>query len=285
MLVLIGALIVIAALVSGFLVEKGNLWVLIQPAEAIIIFGAAIGGFMIASPVKVMKSVMNGVLAILKGKSYSKADYTEVLMLLGEVFYKIRKEGLIAVENDVDNPAKSPIFRKYPKFFRNPQALSLVVDTLRTVMTTKIEPYELESLISAELDTHQEELMVPTKSVSNVADALPGLGIVAAVMGVVLTMQKIGEAPEVLGHSIGAALVGTFLGVLMCYGFVGPAARNMEYHASEELQYLTVLKTAIVAFVGGAAPQVAVEFGRRVIPVNVKPSFEEIEQAIRRIRK
>lgn len=285
MLVIIGALIVIAALVGGFLLEKGNLWVLLQPAEAIIIFGAAIGGFLIASPVKVIRSVAGSTLNILKGKSYTKADYMEVLMLLGEVFYKIRKEGLISVESDVDNPAKSPIFRKYPKFFRNPHALSLVVDTLRTVMTTKIEPHELESLIAAELDTHHEELMVPTKSVSNVADALPGLGIVAAVMGVVLTMQKIGEPPEILGHSIGAALVGTFLGVLMCYGFVGPAARNMEYHASEELQYLSVLKTAIIAFVSGAAPQVAVEFGRRVIPAHAKPSFEEVEQAIRRMKK
>jgi len=283
--VIIGIVVVISAVVGGYLMGHGNLSVLYQPSEYIIIFGAAIGGFMIASPVKVIKSVASSTFNILKGKSYSKADYMEVLMLLGEVFYKIRKEGLISVENDVDNPARSPIFKKYPKFFRNPHALALVVDTLRTVMTTKIEPHELDSLIGAELDTHHDELMVPTKSVSNVADALPGLGIVAAVMGVVLTMQKIGEAPEVLGHSIGAALVGTFLGVLMCYGFVGPAARNMEYHASEELQYLTVLKTAIVAFVGGAAPQVAVEFGRRVIPVNVKPSFEEIEQAIRRIRK
>lgn len=285
MLVIIGALVVIAALVGGFLMEKGNLWVLVQPAEGVIIFGAAIGGFLIASPPKVIKAVMESSLNILKGKTYSKADYMEVLMMLGEVFYKIRKEGLISVEGDVDNPAKSPIFRKYPKFFMNHHALSLVVDTLRTVMTTKIEPHELESLIGAELDTHHEELMVPTKSVANVADSLPGLGIVAAVMGVVLTMQKIGEPPDVLGHSIGAALVGTFLGVLMCYGFVGPASKNMEYHASEELQYLSVLKTAIIAFVSGAAPQVAVEFGRRVIPANVKPSFEEMEQAIRKIKK
>jgi len=285
MLVLIGALIVTAALVGGFLMEKGNLWVLFQPAEAVIIFGAAIEGFLIASPVKVIKSVVRSTLNTLKGKSYSKADYMEALVMLGEIFYKIRKEGLISVESDVDDPAKSLIFRKYPRFFLNPHALSLVVDTLRTVMTTKIEPHELESLIGAELDTHHEELMVPTKSVSNVADALPGLGIVAAVMGVVLTMQKIGEPPEILGHSIGAALVGTFLGVLMCYGFVGPVARNMEYCASEELQYLGVLKTAIVAFVSGATPQVAVEFGRRVVPANVKPTFEETEQAIRRIKK
>lgn len=285
MFTIIGASIVIACVIGGFLLEKGNLAVLFQPVELLIIGGAAVGGFIIASPMKVIRAVMGGMVKMLSGKGYTKADYLEALTMLGEVFYKIRKEGLVSVEGDVDNPKDSAIFTKYPRFFKNHHALDLVVDTLRTVMTTKIEPHELESLIGAELDTHHEELMVPTKSVSNVADALPGLGIVAAVMGVVLTMQKIGEPPEILGHSIGAALVGTFLGVLMCYGFVGPVARNMEYCASEELQYLGVLKTAIVAFVSGATPQVAVEFGRRVVPANVKPTFEETEQAIRRIKK
>jgi len=152
-------------------------------------------------------------------------------------------------------------------------------------MTTKIEPNELEALIDAELESHQEELTAPSKSVATVADSLPGLGIVAAVLGIVLTMGKISEPPDVLGKSIGAALVGTFLGVLLCYGFVGPMAKNMEHSASEELQYLSVLKMAIVAFVGGAAPQVAVEFGRRVVPAVDKPTFVEVEEALRRIKK
>ena len=205
--------------------------------------------------------------------------------MLGEVFYKIRKEGLVSVEGDVDNPKESVIFTKYPTFFKNHHALDLVVDTLRTVMTTKIEPNELEALIDAELESHQEELTAPSKSVATVADSLPGLGIVAAVLGIVLTMGKISEPPDVLGKSIGAALVGTFLGVLLCYGFVGPMAKNMEHSASEELQYLSVLKMAIVAFVGGAAPQVAVEFGRRVVPAVDKPTFAEVEEALRRIKK
>jgi chemotaxis protein MotA len=234
---------------------------------------------------KVMKAVFAGIMKMLTGKGYTKADYLEALTMLGEVFYKIRKEGLVSVEGDVDNPKESAIFTKYPRFFKNHHALDLVVDTLRTVMTTKIEPNELEALIDAELESHHEELTAPSKSVATVADSLPGLGIVAAVLGIVLTMGKMNEPPAVLGQSIGAALVGTFLGVLLCYGFVGPMAKNMEGSAAEELQYLAVLKMAIVAFVGGAAPQVAVEFGRRVVPAVDKPAFVEVEEALRKIKK
>ncbi len=285
MFTIIGSAIVIACVIGGFLLEHGNLAVLFQPVELLIIGGAAVGGFIIASPMKVIKAVMGGIIKMLSGKGYTKADYLEALTMLGEVFYKIRKEGLVSVEGDVDNPRESVIFTKYPTFFKNHHALDLVVDTLRTVMTTKIEPNELEALIDAELESHQEELTAPSKSVATVADSLPGLGIVAAVLGIVLTMGKISEPPDVLGKSIGAALVGTFLGVLLCYGFVGPMAKNMEHSASEELQYLSVLKMAIVAFVGGAAPQVAVEFGRRVVPAVDKPTFAEVEEALRRIKK
>jgi chemotaxis protein MotA len=285
MFTIIGSAIVIACVIGGFLLEHGNLAVLFQPVELLIIGGAAIGGFIIASPMKVMKAVFAGIMKMLTGKGYTKADYLEALTMLGEVFYKIRKEGLVSVEGDVDNPKESAIFTKYPRFFKNHHALDLVVDTLRTVMTTKIEPNELEALIDAELESHHEELTAPSKSVATVADSLPGLGIVAAVLGIVLTMGKMNEPPAVLGQSIGAALVGTFLGVLLCYGFVGPMAKNMEGSAAEELQYLAVLKMAIVAFVGGAAPQVAVEFGRRVVPAVDKPAFVEVEEALRKIKK
>ncbi len=285
MFTIIGSIVVLVCVIGGFVLEKGNVAVLFQPVELLIIFGSAIGGFIIASPMKVMKAVIAGLLKMLTGKGFTKADYLEALTMLGEVFYKIRKEGLVSVEGDVDNPKESAIFTKYPRFFKNHHALDLVVDTLRTVMTTKIEPNELEALIDAELESHHEELMAPSKSVATVADSLPGLGIVAAVLGIVLTMGKMNEPPAVLGQSIGAALVGTFLGVLLCYGFVGPMAKNMEVTASEELQYLMVLKMAIVAFVSGAAPQVAVEFGRRVVPAVDKPAFTEVEEALRRIKK
>jgi chemotaxis protein MotA len=285
MFTIIGSIVVLVCVIGGFVLEKGNVAVLFQPVELLIIFGSAIGGFIIASPMKVMKAVFAGLVKMFTGKGYTKADYLEALTMLGEVFYKIRKEGLVSVEGDVDNPKESAIFTKYPRFFNNHHAIDLVVDTLRTVMTTKIEPNELEALIDAELESHHEELMAPSKSVATVADSLPGLGIVAAVLGIVLTMGKMNEPPAVLGQSIGAALVGTFLGVLLCYGFVGPMAKNMECSASEDLQYLMVLKMAIVAFVSGAAPQVAVEFGRRVVPAVDKPAFTEVEEALRRIKK
>ncbi|HXW68586.1 MAG TPA: flagellar motor stator protein MotA [Dissulfurispiraceae bacterium] len=285
MFAIIGAIIVLASVIGGFLIEKGNLSVIIQPVEMLIIFGAAIGGFIIASPVKVIKAVIGGVLKILSGKAYSKADYVEVLLLLTEIFTKIRKEGLVSIEADVDNPAESKIFSKYPKFLKNHHAVTLVADTLRTVMTTSIAPHELESLLDAELEAHHEESMIPSKSVATIADGLPGLGIVAAVLGVVLTMGKISEPPEVLGHSIGSALVGTFLGVLMCYGFVGPASRNLEFVANEGREYMNVLKVALVGFVGGAAPQIAVEFARRAVPGNVKPTFVEVEEKVRELKK
>lgn len=285
MFAIIGALVVLSSVIGGYLWNGGNLHVLFQPSEYLIIGGAAIGGFIIASPMKVIKAVIGGISSILSGKAYSKADYMEVLMLMSEIFSKIRKEGLVSIEADVDNPHESKIFSNYPKFLKNHHAVDLVADTLRTVMTTSIAPHELESLLDTELEAHHEELMIPSKSVNNVADALPGLGIVAAVIGVILTMAKISEPPAVLGHSIGAALVGTFLGVLMCYGFVGPMARNLEHIANEDKEYLNVLKVALVAFVGGAAPQIAVEFGRRVIPGNVKPTFVEVEEAIRELKK
>ncbi len=285
MFAIIGASIVLVSVIGGYLLEKGNLSVIFQPVEMLIIFGGAIGGFIIASPAKVIKSVIGGVLNIVSGKAYSKSDYVEVLLLLSEIFTKIRKEGLVSIEADVDSPAESKIFSKYPKFLKNHEAVALVTDTLRTVMTTSIAPHELESLLDSELEAHHEEALVPSKSVGTVADGLPGLGIVAAVLGVVLTMGKISEPPEVLGHSIGAALVGTFLGVLMCYGFVGPASRNLEFAANEGRDYLNVLKVALVGFVGGAAPQIAVEFGRRVVPGNVKPTFIEVEEKIRELKK
>lgn len=285
MLTIIGAVFVLVCVIGGYLMGHGNLSVLFQPAELVIIFGAAIGAFIIASPPKVIKLVMGGIKNILSGKAYSKDDYMNVLLMMSEVFSKIRKEGLVSIEADVDDPEKSPIFSKYPKFLGNHHAVTLLTDTLRTVMTTSIAPYELESLIDTELESHHEELMIPAHSINTIADGLPGLGIVAAVMGIVITMGKINEPPEVLGHHVGAALVGTFLGVLSCYGFVGPVAKNLEHIANEEKEFLNIFKIALVAFVGGAAPQIAVEFGRRGIPGNVRPSFIEVEEALRQLKK
>jgi chemotaxis protein MotA len=286
MIAIIGFIVVTGAIAGGYLMEHGNLYVLLQPAEVVIIFGAAFGAFLVASPMKVIKSTSGSVLKIFNNKPYVKADYLEVLMLLSEIFYKIRKQGLVSIEGDVDAPQESAIFKNYPKILKNHHAITFITDTLRMVITTTIEPHELESLMETELEEHHEESLIPSKSMANTADALPGLGIVAAVLGVVLTMGKIGEPPEVLGHSIGAALVGTFLGVLMCYGFVGPMSKNLEYVAREELQYLNVLKIALKSFVSNnAAPMVAIEFGRRAIPAKQRPDFVEVEEAVRQVRK
>jgi chemotaxis protein MotA len=274
--------VVIGAVIGGYLEAGGNLSVLVQPAELLIIGGAAIGGFLISTPMKIIKATMTAVIGILKSVSLVKQDYIDILMLLNSVFYKIRQQGLVSIESDVDSPKESSLFNKYPKILKNHHATELITDTLRTVMTTTIASHELEALIEAELDAYLEEVLQPSKSINFVADALPGLGIVAAVLGIVVTMGKMKEPPDVLGKSIGAALVGTFLGVLLCYGFVGPVARNLEHVAHEKLQYLIVIKVALVSFLGGSAPKVAVEFGRRVVPADMRPSFAEIEEAFRK---
>ena len=286
MIAIIGFIVVTGAVVAGYLMEHGNLAVLVQPAELVIIFGAAFGAFLIASPMKVVKSTAGSIVTVFTNKPNVKNDYLEILMLLSEIFYKIRKQGLVSIEGDVDEPHESVIFKNYPKILKNHHAITFVTDTLRMVITSTIEPHELESLMEAELEEHHEDSLIPSKNLTTTADALPGLGIVAAVLGVVLTMGKIGEPPEVLGHSIGAALVGTFLGVLMCYGFVGPMAKNLEFIAQEELQYLNVLKIALKSFVSNnAAPMVAIEFGRRAIPAKQRPTFVEVEEAVRKVRK
>jgi chemotaxis protein MotA len=285
MLVFIGMAIVLCCVLGGYLMEQGNLSLLFQPAELIIIAGAALGGFIISSPFKVIKAVQVGFLRMFKSKIYSRSDYMDALVLLSEIFYKIRKEGLVSIETDLDEPEKSAIFQKYPKFLKSHHALSFLTDTLRTLTITDIEAHELGSLLDYEIDAHYEEAVTPAKSIASVADSLPGLGIVAAVMGIVITMKKISEPPEVLGHSVGAALVGTFLGVLLCYGFVGPFSRNLEHIANEDREFLTVIKAALLAFINTPSPQVAIEFARRVVPGDLRPSFLELEAVIKKSKK
>ncbi len=282
MLAIIGFVIVSASVVGGYLLEHGNLSLLFQPVELLIIGGAALGAFVVAAPIRVMKATVSATSRMFTNKPYGKAEYVEVLMLLNGIFYKIRQQGLVAIESDIDSPEESGLFNQYPGLLKNHHALTFITDTLRTVMTTTIAPHELEALLDSELECHHEEALLPSQILSFIADSLPGLGIVAAVLGIVLTMGKINEPPAVLGQSVGAALVGTFLGVLLSYGYVGPMARNMAQIATEDLQYLSVIKVALLSFVGsGAAPKVALEFGRRVIPSDVKPSFMEMEESLR----
>ncbi len=278
----IGILIVLGAVVGGYLMEHGNLSVLLQPAELVIIFGAAIGSFLISSPAKVVGLVVKNISTIFSAENSSKTTYLELLSLLNLIFSKIRKDGLISIEADIENPKKSAIFSKYKSVVSNHHALDFICDNLKVIITTNMPPHEMDNLMDLDIDAHHHEALIPSSSISKVADALPGLGIVAAVLGVVLTMGKIDQPPAVLGHSIGAALVGTFLGVLMCYGFVGPMATNLEHKAKVREVYFQVIKVALVAFVGGAAPQMAVESGRRAIPGTDRPTFAELEKAIRK---
>jgi len=282
---IIGFGVVIAAVVGGYLMEHGNLSVLFQPAELVIIGGTAIGAFLIASPAKVVKHVVGSIGSVFKTKSHGKDHYVELLSLLYRVFSKIRKEGLISIEADVEHPDKSALFRKFQLILNEKRLISFICDNLKVIVTTSIPPHELDGLLDIEIETGLHEAQVPSHALTSIADSLPGIGIVAAVLGIVLTMGKINEPPEVLGHSIGAALVGTFLGILLCYGFVGPMAANINYKAKEEEVSFLVIKLAIVAFVGGSAPQIAVEFGRRAIPEHDKPSFSELEKAVRAASK
>jgi len=278
---IIGAVILLACIISGYLMEEGNLNVLVQPAELIIIGGAAVGAFIISATPRVFSLVLKGLASVLGGKSQSKAKYLELLSLLYQLFSKIRKEGLVSIESDIENPDKSPTFLKYPSVLSNNHVLSFICDNLKVIITANVPPHELDNLMEIEIDTHHHQALIPAHSISKVADGLPALGIVAAVLGVVLTMGKIAEPPAVLGHSIGAALVGTFLGVLLSYGFVGPIATNLESKAEESGGPLQVVRVALVAFVGGSAPQMAVEFGRRAVPDREKPTFNELENTVR----
>ncbi|MCL5807259.1 MAG: flagellar motor stator protein MotA [Deltaproteobacteria bacterium] len=282
MFFILGIIVVLSSVIGGYILEHGNLSVLFQPVELLIIGGAALGSFLISNPLKVIKATVGSLLGILSSSSHNKEDYIDALMLLNGVFYKIRQQGLVSIESDVDDPEKSSLFNKYPKILNNHRAINLITDTLRIVMTTTIAAHELDALIDTELETYHEEILAPSKAITFVADALPALGIVAAVLGIVLTMGKMKEPPEVLGASVGAAMLGTFLGVLLSYGFVGPIGKNLEHAAGEKMNYLNVLKVALISFLGGSAPKVAVEFGRRVIPENVQPSFAEIEESLRK---
>lgn len=281
MFVIIGCVVVLVAVIGGYLLEHGNLHVLFQPAEVVIIFGAATGALLISSTPPVFRAVVKTLPKIFSYKGLSKSEYVDLLVLLYKLFQKMRKEGLISVEEEIDNPHKSKIFSAHPQVMKNHHAMNLICDSIRIVITSNMSGHELENILERDIEILHHEALLPAHTVARIADSLPGLGIVAAVLGVVITMGKIDQPPSVLGHSIGAALVGTFLGVLACYGFVGPMAATMEHMARDEKEYMEVIKSALVAYVDGAAPQVAIEIGRRTVPGDFRPSFAELEEQLK----
>ena len=281
MFVIIGIAVVFGSIVAGYLMEHGNLKVLLQPAELIIIGGAAIGTVLIANPLYILKAIAAGVGGAFGGSKFSKEKYLETLKMLFDLFTRARKEGLMALETDSDDPEKSPVFSKFPSFLKDHHALDFVCDTIRMAASGGVEPFDVDQMMELDMETHHHQAGLPIASLSTMADSLPGLGIVAAVLGVVITMGALGGPPEEIGHKVAAALVGTFLGILLCYGLVGPLASSMAKGVDEEHSYYHVMRVVIVAFMKGTPPSLAVEFGRRAIPNIVRPSFKEMEQFIK----
>ena len=281
MFVIIGIVVVFGAVVAGYLMEHGNLKVLIQPAELVIIGGAAVGTVLIANPLHILKAIAGGIGGVFGGSKYGKDGYLETLKMMYELFTRARKEGLMALETDSDAPDKSPVFSKYPKFLKDHHALDFVCDTIRMAAGGGVEPFDVDQMMELDMDVHHHESGQPIAALSTMADSLPGLGIVAAVLGVVITMGALGGPPEEIGHKVAAALVGTFLGILLCYGLIGPVAANMGKAAEEEHAYYHVLRVAMISFMKGTPPTVAVEYARRAIPGHVRPSFQVTESHIK----
>src|ERR1700678_4712252 len=281
MFTIIGILVVFGAVAAGYLMEHGNMLVLVQPAELIIIGGAGLGTILIANPVHILKKLIGGITGTFKGSSYTQERYMQTLKMMYELFMRARKDGLMALETDSDNPEQSAIFSKYPNFLKDHHALACVCDSVRMASSGGIEPFDADQTIETDMDVHHHEAAQPVTALSTMADSLPGLGIVAAVLGVVITMGALGGPPEEIGHKVAAALVGTFLGILLCYGLVGPIASSMTKGADEHNSYLHVLRVTILAFLKGTAPIMAVEVARRAVPGHVRPSFKEIEAACR----
>lgn len=279
MFAIIGMLVVIGAVIGGFLMEHGKLAVLLQPAELVIIGGAALGTLLVGNPLPVVIKIVKCLLSVLKPAPYSKAAYLDTLKMLMELFQYARKNGLVKLEGDVEEPEKSEVFKKYPAFLNNHHAVAFLCDTLRMSISGGIGPFELDQMMDLDMEVHHHEVLQPIGALSTMADALPGLGIVAAVLGVVITMGALGGPPEEIGHKVAAALVGTFLGILLCYGFVGPLGAFMTQQAEAEGQYYNSLRVAILAFARGNAPILAIEFARRSIPSDLRPSFQEMEKA------
>ena len=281
MFVIVGILMVLGAVLAGFMMEKGPLLVLMQPSEFVIIAGAALGSMIAANPVRVLKKIGSGIARTLAGSKMSKKIYLDTLKMMFVLFNKSRKDGLVAIESDIEDPDKSPLLSKYPAFIKDHHVRDFVCDTLRMAVTGGATPFDLDQMMELDMEVHHAGATQPVTALSTTADALPGMGIVAAVLGVVITMSALGGPPEVIGQKVAAALVGTFLGILLCYGMVGPLAAHMGKIVDDEHAYYHVLRVVMLSFIKGISPILAVEMGRRAIPEHLRPTFQEMEKACR----
>jgi chemotaxis protein MotA len=279
MFAIIGIVVVFLSIIGGFLMEKGKLLVLMQPSEMVIIVGAALGTLVIANPMSLVMRIFKSLMGTLKGDRFTRKFYLESLKMLNDIFVFARKNGMAKLEEDVEHPEKSALLSTYPSLAKDHHLVHFVCDTLRTAVSGVVQPHDLDALLEQDIETHHHEISAPARSLTTVSDALPGLGIVAAVLGVVNTMGSLGGPPEAVGEKVAAALVGTFLGILLCYGVASPLAASIEKAAEAESQYYQTLRAGLMAFAKGMAPMIAVEFARRAIPPEMRPTFHEMEAA------
>jgi len=283
-LVIIGYVVVMASVFGGFAMAGGHLAALWQPLEVLMIGGGAVGAFFVGNDSKAIKATFKALPSVFKGSRYTKTLYLELMALLSEILNKVRKEGLMSIEGDVDAPEESPIFTKYPGILADHHMIEFITDYLRLMVSGNMDAFQIENLMDNEIETHHHEGEVPAHCIAKLGDGLPAFGIVAAVMGVVHTMESVGLPPAELGILIAHALVGTFLGILLAYGFVGPLASLLEQKLSESTKMYQCVKVTLLASLNGYAPALAIEFGRKVLFSTERPSFKELEEHIKQAK-
>jgi chemotaxis protein MotA len=277
----VGILVVLGAVISGFILSGGDVHLLLQPYELLVIVGAAIGSVMISTPMPMIKKLVAGVLGAIKGFHVSKKDYLELLKSFNELFLVAQRDGLLSIESHIENPKESTILSQNKKFITDDFVLNFFCDSMKVMLTGSVPPHDLEELMSSEIETYEIENNPVAGTIATMGDAFPALGIVAAVLGIIITMGSINEGPEVVGHHVAAALVGTFLGVLLAYGIVGPISVKMHHDIEDKKRHLETIKTAVLAYAKGNPPIIALEIARRTIFSENRPSFTELENFLR----
>lgn len=285
MLVIIGVIIVLGSVFGGYVLAGGHIAALYQPLELLIIGGAGVGAFIVGNTQKAQKATLKSLPKVLRGAKYTKAIYMDLMALLYSLLAKVRKEGLMSIETDVDNPAESAIFTQYPNILADHEVVEFITDYLRLMVGGNLNAFELENLMDNEIETHHQEGEIPVHCITKLADSMPAFGIVAAVMGVIHTMASVGLPPSELGILVAQALVGTFLGILLGYGLVGPFAAVLEQKLGESTKMLQCIRVTLLASINGYAPALAVEFGRKVLYSTERPSFSELEEHVRQAKR
>jgi chemotaxis protein MotA len=278
---IIGIVVVMGCVLGGFAAHGGHLGALWQPAELVIIGGAAVGALIIANPMRVTKRVFASFGTLFKGSRYNKDHYLALFGVMYDLMSIARKEGMMGLERVIEDPSKHDLFKKRPLILNDPHVVEFIQDYLRLIISGDMDQFQLEALMDLEIETHHHDSEEPAQAMSKVSDSMPGFGIVAAVLGIVNTMSALGGPPEEIGQKVAAALVGTFLGILLAYGLLGPMSNAMERMARDDTQFYTTMKTCIMGLLHGHPPQVAIEFGRKSTPGELRPSFKDLEAQLR----